>query len=173
MNSTISNEIKKRDSFRARTFSGKPTDRIKYNSQRNEVVSMIRQSKQSFFDKMDSARNSNNFWKFIHRLNYKQLLIPTLKCNGVSFEARASKAAVVNNYFFNCFNHNFPTLQNSDFAEKFESLNNVNCPEELLCTEDVIFDLVNLDSTKSVGSDGISAKMLKCAAASISVNNPV
>jgi hypothetical protein len=60
-------------------------------------------------------------------------------------------------------------LQNSDFADKFESLNNVNCPEELLCTEDVIFDLfASLDTTKSVGSDGISAKMLKCAAVSIS-----
>lgn len=62
MNSTISKEIKKRDSFfHAATRSGKPTDRIKYNSQRNKVVSMIRQSKQSFFDKMDSASNSNNF----------------------------------------------------------------------------------------------------------------
>ena len=76
---------------------------------------------------------------------------------------------MLNNYFYNRFNHNFPALQNSDFAGKFESLNNVNCPEELLCTEDVIFDLlVNLDTTRSVGSDGISAKMLKCTAASIS-----
>ena len=169
MNSTISKEIKKRNSFCAATRSGKPTDRIKYNSQRNKVVSMIRQSKQSFFDKMDSASNSNNFWKFVRRLNHQQSLIPTLECNGVSFEAGSSKADVLNNYFYNCFNHNFPALQNSDFAGKFESLNNVNCPEELLCAEDVIFDLlVNLDTTKSVGSDGISAKMLKCTAASIS-----
>ena len=169
MNSAIGKEIKKRDSlFRAATRSGKPGDRIKYNSQRNKVVSMIRQSKRSFFDKMDSAGNSNNFWKFVRRLNHQQSLIPTLECNGMSFETSASKATVLNNYFYKCFNHNFPTLQNSDFTDNFESLNNMNCPEELLCNEDAIFDLLaNLDTTKSVGSDGISAKMLKCTAASI------
>ena len=56
---------------------------------------MIQQSKQSFFDKMDSASNSNNYWKFVRRLNHQQSLIPTLECNGVSFEARASKADVL------------------------------------------------------------------------------
>ena len=105
MNSAIGKEIKKRDSlFRAATHSGKPADRNKYNSQRNKVVSMVRQSKQSFFDKMDSASNSNDFWKFVRRLNHQQSLIPTLKCNGMSFETSASKAAVLNNYFYNCLN---------------------------------------------------------------------
>ena len=38
-------------------------------------------------------------------------------------------------------------------------------PEELLCSEDTIADmLANLDTTKSTGADDISARMLKCCA---------
>ena len=63
---------------------------------------------------------------------------------------------MLNSYFYNCFNHKFPALQNSDFAGKFESLNNVNCPEELLCAEDVVFTflliLIPLSPLEVMGS---------------------
>ena len=109
MNSAIGNAIKKRVSlFLIAKRSSKPTDRIKYNIQQNKV-SMIRQSKQSFFDKMNTA-DSSNFWKFVHRLNQQQSLIPTLQSNGVSVKTRVNKATVLNNYFYNRFNHDFPTL---------------------------------------------------------------
>lgn len=59
-------------------------------------------------------------------------------------------------------------MQNNDSSCSSELLTDKDCPEDLLCTEDSIFDLlVSLDTTKSVGSDGISAKMLKCTATSI------
>ena len=94
--------------------------------------------------------------------------IPTLQINGVSVETSVNKATVLNNYFYNCFNHDFPALKNCVSICNFEPLIDKDCPEELLCTEDVIFDLlINLDTTKSVGSDCISAKMLKCTATSI------
>ena len=42
------------------------------------------------------------------------------------------------------------------------------CPMDLLCTEDSVFDLlVALDTSKSTGYDNIAAKMLKCTAESI------
>ena len=41
------------------------------------------------------------------------------------------------------------------------------CPEQLLTTEASVFDLlVQLDTTKSTGYDGISARMLKQTAGS-------
>ena len=134
MNSAIGKAIKKRDSlFRIAKRSRKPTDRAKYNAQRNKVVSMIRQSKQSYFDKMDSA-DSSNFWKFVCRLNQKQSLIPTLQSNGIPVVTSANKATVLNNYFYSCFNTNFPPLQNNDSACSSELLTDKDCPEDLLCT---------------------------------------
>ena len=83
-------------------------------------------------------------------------------------ESSANKATVLNNYFYNNFNRDFSALQNSDSAYNFEHLIPKDCSDELLCTEDAIFDLlISLDTTKSVGTDGISAKMLKCTATSI------
>ena len=48
------------------------------------------------------------------------------------------------------------------------------CPEEYLCTEEVFDLLSSLDTIKSNGPDGISAKMLKFTATSItpSVTKP-
>ena len=168
MDNAIGKAIKKRDAlFHVAKRSGKLSDRAKYNTQQNKVVSMIRQSKQSFFDKIDLA-NSNNFWRSVRRLNLQQLSIPILQSNGVSMESSTNKATVLNKYFYNCFNCDFPALQNSDSAYNFEHLIPKDCPDELLCTEDAIFDLlISLDTTKSVGTDGISAKMLKCTATSI------
>ena len=160
--------IEKRDAlFHVAKHSGKLSDRAKYNTQRNKVVSMIRQSKQSFFEKIDLA-NSNNFWRSVRRLNLQQLSILILQSNGVSVESSANKATVLNNYFYNNFNRDFSALHSSDSAYNFEHLIPKDCSDELLCTEDAIFDLlISLDTTKSVGTDGISAKMLKCTATSI------
>ena len=85
-----------------------------------------------------------------------------------SVESSANKATLLNNCFYNCFNRDFPALQNSDSACNFKHLIPKDCPDEMLYTEDAIFDLlISLNTTKSVGTDGISAKMLKCTATSI------
>ena len=61
----VGRAIKKKDSlFHIAKHYRKPTDRNKYNT---KVVSMIWQSKQSFFHKMESA-DTSNFWKFVHHL---------------------------------------------------------------------------------------------------------
>ena len=45
-----------------------------------------------------------------------------------------------------------------------------SCPEQLLCTEDDVLEmLLSLDTTKSRGPDGISATMLKQTAVSIAL----
>lgn len=51
INKKILNAIKKRDAlFRTAKITGKPTDRDKYNQKRNQVVRMLRDGKQLFFD---------------------------------------------------------------------------------------------------------------------------
>ena len=43
-----------------------------------------------------------------------------------------------------------------------------SCPDELLCTEEEVFSLLaNIDISKSSGPDGISARMLRATAPSI------
>ena len=49
LNKDILNTIKKRDTlFRSAKATGKPCDREKFNQKRNQVVSMLRDSKQAF-----------------------------------------------------------------------------------------------------------------------------
>ena len=56
-------------------------------------------------------------------------------------------------------------ISSRQYAEVASSL---DCPPELLCTEDDILDLLrSLDVTKANGPDGISAVMLKATAPNI------
>ena len=69
-------------------------------------------------------------------------------------------------YFAQCFNTAVPQLDDSSF-ERFQ-LDPLCCPDDLLCSEDEVTDLLlNLDTTKANGPDGISAIMLKSTAYSI------
>ena len=53
-------------------------------------------------------------------------------------------------------------------TEDTVTLDPTRCPEELLCSGEEVFDLLlSLDTTKSNGPDGISAKMLKGVACSL------
>ncbi len=62
----------------------------------------------------------------------------------------------------------FPPLTSSNLEYSYEELHSKDCPQHLLCAEDVIFDqLIALDTSKSTGCDGISAKMLKSTADSV------
>ena len=62
------------------------------------------------------------------------------------------------------FNTALPPLSQEDP----EPSDPATCPEELLCTEEEVFDLLQeLDISKSNGPDNISVKMLKGIAASI------
>ena len=53
-------------------------------------------------------------------------------------------------------------------SSRYEEPNVGNCPEDFLCTEEEVYEmLLSLDTSKANGPDGISAKMLKCTALSI------
>ena len=99
MNRTIAEAIKKRNTlFRTAKRTGKLSDRVKYTVKRNQVVAMLRNSKQSFFDELNSA-DSKTFWKTVRLLNNQQSSVPTLQHNGIVIETASNKAAALNNFF--------------------------------------------------------------------------
>ena len=97
----------------------------------------------------------------------KNSSIPSLKEGGIAVESDLDKAALFNRYFSKCFNQSVPPLNDEDILE-FSSINPLLCPEEFLCTEhEVVEMLSSLDIKKANGRDGISARMLRSTAASI------
>ena len=78
-------------------------------------------------------------------------------------------ATTLNNFLYTCFIHRQPPLQDLHHPTDLESSHPPSeCPNELLCTEESVWELLsNLDTTKSTGSDDISSKMLKYTADSI------
>lgn len=89
--------------------------------------------------------------------------IPTLHERSKLVDQSIDKALVLNNYFHSCFSTSQPPL-----VGIIDRLEPGNCPSNILCTEEEVFDLVaSLDISKSTGPDGVSTKMLKGTATSI------
>ena len=153
--------------FRIAKCTDRPIDRIKYNVKRHQIVSLLRNSKQESFDTLEYA-DSKTFWKTIRLLNNKRTSIPLLQHNGKTAESASSKATVLNNYFYGCFNNNFPPLTSSDPNYHNLNLDSTACPADFLCSDESVLDLITtLDVTKTTGHDGIAARMLKATAVSI------
>ena len=171
MNNTIAKAIKKRDAlFRTAKRTCRLSDLTRYKLQRNKTVSLLRNSKQLFFDKLSNS-HQKMFWKAVRLLTNKRISIPSLECNGETIVSAAGKADSLNNFFYGCFNHNIPPLRSDSLPRSTPHLDPAACPEDILCTEESILDhLMTLDVTKSTGCDGISARMLKCTAVSIAAS---
>ena len=129
----------------------------KYRAARNKVTAMLRLSKAKFFQKFKS-QSSKEFWKIIKLFNKQESSIPTLRSvDGVEVTDAQDKATLLNSFFYTCFNNSSPPLTNQS-----PHLVSSECPLDLLCTEDEVYDLiVQLDPSKSTGPDGISARMLR------------
>lgn len=93
------------------------------------------------------------------------MLIPDLNLHdGNVASTPAEKASALNSFFATCFNRSCPPLT----SEELPTLHALDCPTELLCTEDEVFEMLyNLDTSKASGPDGISGMMLKHTASSI------
>jgi len=77
----------------------------------------------------------------------------------------AEKAAMLNTFFGKCFNNSLPPL---GFPDLDEMGHTDQCPKDFLCTVEEVQWLTNrLDTAKSNGPDGISARILKAVAPSI------
>ena len=103
MNHIITKAIKQRDTLFRTAKRTWLSDLKKYKLQRNKVVSMLRSSKQLFFDKLSNS-DQKTFWKTVQLLNNKQSSIHSLQSNGNTIVSSSGKAELLNNFFFGCFN---------------------------------------------------------------------
>ena len=160
---------KRKKLFQTFKRTGNLQDHVKYKTQRNTVVSLLRQSKETFFCNLNSA-SAKEFWKAVKHLNEnKNTTIPTLSDGQSSVSSNIGKAELLNNYFYSCFNRKCPPLSSTCSSTNHSlTLDPQKFPKELLCPEETIVDfLMKLDVTISTGVDDISARMLKYCAYSI------
>ena len=137
----------------------------KYNQLRNLVLTKTRRAKRLFFRKLAIlSPNKKQYWKTVKLLTRScSTILSLITDEGSEVTDDDGKADALNSFFSKCFNRKENPLTNSDW----ESVTSPSpeCPEEYLCTEQQVFDLLStLDVSKSTGPDGISAKMLKATA---------
>ena len=114
-----------------------------------------------------SNLGSKQFWKIIKYLKKTSSQIPTLKIGATEASSNIDKASLLNEMFSKNFNDALPPLSELD-RQCFLADPSSPPPEDILCTEQEIFNLlIALDTNKASGPDGISGKMLKGTAISI------
>ena len=169
INSTVLKAIRKRKTlFQLYKHTGSQLDHDKYKQQRNAVVTLLRVRKEDYFKNLNPS-NAKDFWNSIKKLNNKSTTIPTLNNDGTLVCTSQGKATLISDFFFGCFNRQYPPLGSAcSPIGQSSNLDPQEFPEELLCSVDNIADmLAYLDPSKSTGADKISARMLKSCAYSI------
>ena len=112
LTNSVVRAIRKRNSyFRSAKKTKSTTAFQKYRAARNRATALLRNNKTKFFKRLGNSSN-NDFWKAIKLLNKKDSCIPTLKhCqDGIDIVTNTDKAAVLNNYVYECFNSTLPPL---------------------------------------------------------------
>ena len=133
-----------------------------YKAVRNKVVGLIRYNKKLYFNNLASS-GSKMFWKSIKLLNKNRQTIPSLHCDDQIISDNKQKAEILNTFFASCWNSMEQPLDDdthhtaglSQFEDTFVS------------AEEVFNLIINLNTDKASGPDGISALMLKATANSI------
>jgi len=158
----ITRHIRKRNAaFHATKRSDRPEVTTKYKKLRNKVVKMLREAKNSYFNRLNVG-SRKQFWKAVKVLSKQQSTIPTLHHQEDIAETNYEKATMLNNYFSTCFNTSVPPLLQLDRGSQAYIEFGSTCPEDLLCTtEEVLSYIQALDANKASGPDGISTRMLK------------
>ena len=141
----------------------------KYRTVRNRLVSKLREAKSLYFSHLNPS-SGKDFWKAIKYINKKESTVPTLKDDSSETpkvaHSNSEKADMLNSFFARCFNHALPPLSLESLP--VAKITDSELLLDLLCTEEEVCGyLQSLDTTKATGSDGLSAKMLKETATSI------
>ena len=131
-----------------------------YKLARNKTLADIRSAKLSYLHKLN-PRDPKKFWKAVKFLSKKSKSVPALTLGDTTATTEMEKANLLNTFFHSCFNKSHVPITSSIGL-------NFNPPSDLICTEEEVLDLLtSLDVSKSSGPDGISARMLKFTATSI------
>lgn len=82
-----------------RSNTNSAIDHTRYTAMCNKVVSLLRESKQRFFDILNNL-DTKQFWKTMRILNRKCSTIPSLQDeNNVAIESNTDKANALNSFF--------------------------------------------------------------------------
>ena len=142
-----------------------PHDWSIYRSFRNSTLARLRSLKFKFFHSLSSSPTPRHFWSSVKKLRKKATSIPPLFDNNSFVHSDLPKANLLNQFFSTCFNSSTPPLTPTSHSDSPPS---PSCPLDLLCSEDELLRLLlNLSSDTATGPDGISARMLKLSAHSI------
>ena len=127
------------------------------------MVSLIRSSKHAFFNSLVTS-DKRKFWKMVKQISKQKPTIPTFISNNSIASTDLEKANLLIEQFFSNFNK---AIFTSPTILPDHELTPDNFPEELLLTDDKVFELIcGLDVNKSTGLDDVSARMLKATASS-------
>ena len=154
--------------LKAYKSSGSPIKFLQYKLARNRIVSTVRKAKLLFFEQCHSV-DAKTFRKLFKQLTRKESSIPALETPNTGTDTdNVQNADVLNNQYFRNFNHSVPSLTVGDICN-LGSLDSSNFPEEFLCTENQVLELIHsLNSTKPTSAGDISVRMLNASALSIS-----
>ncbi len=154
--------------FQIAKRSENPTDFAKCKEIRNDVTTMLRTAKQSYFDSLTSA-SSKQVWKMVKLVNKQEGSIPVLSKDNVNAVKDEGKCNMLNSCFSKCWNYSEPPL--IDPPERDYVEDDATYPDHLLCTTQEITHLLKgLDVSKATGPDGISACMMKATSKSIALS---
>ena len=161
----IVRHIRKRNAtFQASKRTNKPEVHSKYTHLWNLVVKLMRSSKKFYMRRVNVA-NKKQFWKTVKYMNKKQTSIPELHHQDKIAKSELEKAEMLNDFFGTCFNTTVDPLSPDALSDEAHC---ASCPDDLLCTPSEILAFIQaLNVDKASGPDGISARMLKATAASI------
>ena len=114
-----------------------------YRMKRNEVANKMKRAKRNYFNTLNSA-DQKAFWKATKFVK-KETRIPFLRnCNRDIISDDEEKAAILNNFFSQCFNTSIPVLSDDDMSTFVDMtlMNMLNCCVQrkkfLICCEILI-----------------------------------
>ena len=124
---------------------------------RNEVANKLKRAKRNYFSSLNTS-DQKSFWKATKFVTKKETRIPFLKnCNDKVISDDGEKAAILNNFFSQCFNTSVPVLSEDDrstFVDNDIMDSDADEYAELLCTEEEVLDMLRALDTKQQGQMG-------------------
>jgi hypothetical protein len=164
----ITREVKllKRKEHRAyKTFKRKRshTSRKKYLQCRKKVQLHMKKAEHDYISNMcdDLQKKPKPFWQFVNSKRCDTNVIGTLKQGDNVLTCDIDKAKCLNEQFQSVFNK-----CTNDCDIDFNDIN--DCPmyteDDIFNEEEVMYELLKLDGSKSCGPDGIKPRILKIAA---------
>ncbi|MES9993745.1 MAG: hypothetical protein ABW098_17480, partial [Candidatus Thiodiazotropha sp.] len=172
INSSIKRHIRKRKrAYRKAKRTNLEPDWKKFKKIRNKVVQNIRDSKQTFYDKIAAKLTSKtlclkDWWSTLKTfiVSNNKTTIPPLEFNDNIYTDESDKANILNNFFHTNLNEQNATIPDIPAAAVNSPLNNI-----VLSPLEVESVLKILPVAKASGPDGLSNRVLRELSKELSV----